>query len=286
MVYGFPALLAAIDKRLKLTIDFDNQQLAALPELSSLKAQNLSDLIKQLTAFPTVTKLQIESDLMVGAGLGSSAALAVCLAAIWQKAKKRNFDLESINQQAYEIEKLQHGTPSGGDNTVVSHGGLLWFRKETPSVKVFKRLDQVPQTNNLFLLNSGSPAENTGQMVKKVADLFQRQPAKITRSWHGMEKVARGWLQYFDESNNISMKDLIQENQKYLQQIEIVSPSAKKLIKQIEQSGGAAKVTGAGGATSGSGMLLVYHEQVNNLPDYIRQKLTPVGLSKEGVREE
>ncbi|MFH1543122.1 MAG: hypothetical protein ABIE03_01140 [Patescibacteria group bacterium] len=55
----------------------------------------------------------------------SSAALVVCMSALAQKLAKKEFNLEEINKIAYEIEKKQHGKPSGGDNTIVSYGGFV-----------------------------------------------------------------------------------------------------------------------------------------------------------------
>ena len=87
---------------------------------------------------------QVVSEIPLGAGLGSSAALSVCLAAgltgvLHQVRDKREQSVlamtrDSGNQARAEVcrraflsEKILHGTPSGIDNSVSSYGGIIQF---------------------------------------------------------------------------------------------------------------------------------------------------------------
>lgn len=285
VVYGYPALLAATDKRLRLTLHIKGD----LPDLNTLRAQNLAHLIKVISKLSSVKKLDIKSEIPAGSGMGSSAALAVALSAAWHKLSsgKDGAHYDVINDQAFQLEKLQHGNPSGGDNTVVTYGGWLWFRKETSQIKVFKMLANVPTIDHLYLLDTGKPTENTGQMVQQVADLRERQPEKVTAAFEGMQQVARGWLEVMTSGNTKIVPDLIKQNHQHLLDIGVVSNRAKKIISQIEEAGGAAKITGAGGKSQGSGMLLVYHPQVEKLVKAnVKDKLQSVEFSEQGVRYE
>lgn len=85
-----------------------------------------------------------QSNLPIGAGLGSSASFSACLSAglltlfgfvqrpecsekesmgFWSKQ-----DLELINKWAYFGEKIIHGTPSGVDNSVATFGKGFFMR--------------------------------------------------------------------------------------------------------------------------------------------------------------
>lgn len=80
----------------------------------------------------------ISSELPLGAGLGSSAAFCVALAAAllsvtdsvsvdlcqqgWHSFGEKELDL--VNKWAFEGEKIIHGKPSGIDNTVSAYGML------------------------------------------------------------------------------------------------------------------------------------------------------------------
>ena len=80
----------------------------------------------------------VTSELPLGSGLGSSAAFCVALAAAllantdsvsldlnhqgWLAFGDR--ELELVNKWAFEGEKINHGKPSGIDNTVSTYGML------------------------------------------------------------------------------------------------------------------------------------------------------------------
>ena len=95
----------------------------------------------------TGLRARVASQLPLSSGLGSSASFAVALATgccRLRRQEQRPDDvtldaldqttLELINQWAYEGERLVHENPSGVDNTVVTFGGALAFRRTLPPV--------------------------------------------------------------------------------------------------------------------------------------------------------
>ncbi|XP_058387611.1 mevalonate kinase isoform X3 [Diceros bicornis minor] len=88
--------------------------------------------------------ITVWSELPPGAGLGSSAAYSVCLAAALLAACKEipnplkdgeptsrwtSEDLELINKWAFQGEQVIHGNPSGVDNAVSTWGGALRYQQ-------------------------------------------------------------------------------------------------------------------------------------------------------------
>jgi len=69
----------------------------------------------------------VASNVSVGAGLGSSAALCTSLAAAFLKHCGVG-DKKVVNQWAFSGEKLIHGTPSGIDNAVATYGNILLYK--------------------------------------------------------------------------------------------------------------------------------------------------------------
>lgn len=283
VVYGYPALLASLDRR--LTCIFDAQT----------KGQEINSSVNDLTyawkalkicerslrhKFPNV-KITIDSNLPVGSGMGSSAALAVAFAAGFNRLARNDFDLEAINNLAYRIEKVRHGKPSGGDNTISAYGGFLWYRKESENLRTFSPIKIKRKLPRLYILDSGKPIESTGEMVAGVK--------KDTATFMAMEKVTRGILRYLTGEENVNFGELMTENERLLERLDVVSPQTRELIKKIEKLGGHAKISGAGGAKKGSGILLVLHKDsqvIKRLAKSVNCAIIPVKLGGEGVEVE
>lgn len=287
VVYGCPALVAASNTRCE--ISFVGETNDAFSFGSITKAGKLQTLFETWKSLPTTKQLQIKSSIPVGRGMGSSAACSVAGAAIIQAltTQSETLNLENVNQFAYEMEKLQHGKPSGVDNTIVTYGGFLWYRKETPQFSTWKQINKQRNFDSLYVVDSGKPAESTGDMVKAVAARKEADSVRYAQILQEFEAVTRGFLRWTLAESNESIADLIRANHRLLTQIEVVSPSTQELISQIEASGGAAKITGAGGWTKGSGYLLVYHEDQPKLEALLAQfdrKLQPLELGAEGVQ--
>ncbi len=87
-------------------------------------------------------RIEIRSEIPVGAGLGSSASFSVCLATLLLlKARKISPHLtdemkQSINKYAFQAEKVIHGNPSGVDNTLCTFGGAKLYQKSCDMVNL------------------------------------------------------------------------------------------------------------------------------------------------------
>jgi len=257
VVYGQPALVAAIDKRITVKID---------PEKTSQKTSGLvrfavAACMKSLTHVRQDFNITINSELPIGCGLGSSAALATAL--VWVLLPQAS--LEDKNQLVKTIEDYQHGRSSGVDQTIVREGGFLRFQQG-----LFEPIN-LP-FRQAILINSGRPKESTGDMVAAVAR------GNFSEEFKQIGDLVKDW-----------QPELIRENENLLEKIGVVGEKAKSMIRKIVVSGGMAKVCGAGGIKVGSGMLLAVHPEENKLLQLIKQNnwqhLT-VKLGGPGVRYE
>jgi mevalonate kinase len=228
---------------------------------------------------------KIESDIPIGTGMGSSAAFAVALSAV----RVGRLDLEKINDFAYKLEKGLHGNPSGVDNTVVTYGGFLWYRKENENFKTFKQIEPKVALPKLILLNSGKPEESTKEMVAYVAGLHKRNKKQVESIFREIESVTKGFLDLLLGATGEKFGDLIRDNEKLLEELGVVSEKTKQIIRMIEKAGGSAKISGAGGKKEGSGMLIVYHKDIEKIILLGKKNgltLSPVKLGEGGVRIE
>jgi len=295
VVYGKPEIIGAINQRLEVTIKelesstksliFSSQEPSGLLEFGTKK------IFKILGKYPKkALEICVDSEIPIGSGLGSSAALAVAITTALFKFFNQTIDRKKINEIAYEIEKRQHGTPSGGDNTVVTYGGFLWYRKETESFKFFKPLRfSSDKLSEFVLINTGRPMETTGEMVAIVKYLYNRNKKRVEEILNGIEEVTRQMLIAFDQAETKKIMLAIKKNEQLLEKLEVVSPFAKRIIREIEKKGGSAKICGAGGKRKGSGILLAFHpkkEVIFKLTEKWSLPTFEVKLGEEGVKIE
>jgi len=237
-------------------------------------------------------KLSIKSDIPIGSGMGSSAAVAVSVAGAVYLLFNKTLDKEIVNEIAYLSEQKKHGLPSGGDNAACCFGGLIWYRKETPDLKIIKPIPfAFPQklAKNFVAIHTGTPDESTGEMVSIVRGLYQTKKYLVEKTLSSQEELVRELLFAIKNANDALMIRIIREGEKNLERLGVVSKSTKKLIKQIEEEGGVAKICGGGGRQHGSGVVLAYHKNPELLKDIAKQRnlyCAHIMLGEEGVRQE
>lgn len=241
---------------------------------------------------PSGFSLSIESDIPMGAGLGSSAATAVSVVAAMTSFLGEDFNRATINDIAFLVEQKRHGMPSGGDNAAVCFGGLVWFRKETPDVKIIQPIqfsvsNEIAQ--NFLIIDTGRPKESTGEMVGMVNDLYQSDKDLVEKVLRDQEKLTRDLLAVLRDGDEARLTEIIKMGEHNLETLGVVSPSSKALIREVEKSGGAAKICGAGGNTEASGVVLAYHKDkkvLQNIASGHKLQCYQAALGAEGLREE
>lgn len=336
VVYGKPALLAAVDKRCTVTITprednsievtsknlnqtevFTEDQVKSITEEARQKwnkfvKDNDIAALKSITenplhyavlaigetldyyksAIPGGFSLEIDSQVPMGAGLGSSAVLGVTIAGAVTLFLGKDFDHAVINEIAYVIDQRKNGLPSGADNATACFGKVVWYRKETPEVKIIHPIPfTIPEAlaKNFVIIDTGTPAESTGEMVGIVRTLYQENPEVVENFLNEQEKLTRELIAVVKDANETELMRIIKAGEKNLESIGVASGSSQHIIREIEDAGGAAKVCGAGGKTQATGVLLAYHKD-KSVVEKIAQDhdLTffSASLGVEGLRQE
>jgi mevalonate kinase len=222
-------------------------------------------------------------DLPVGAGLGSSAAFGVASAAALvllslsappstatsgSTATVSNVttaratigrpdpvSLAKIDQYAYYSEILLHGTPSGIDNAVSSHGGAIHFTKAQDGGKVtMKHLENLAPLQ-LLLVYTHVP-RSTKQLVAGVRVMHEQYPAtRIMLQAMGAlaQQFQTWWCTSNANANVVGVGDvltMVRTNQHLLSAVGVSHPSLDRICAVVDEIAGdeaAAKLTGAGG---------------------------------------
>lgn len=297
VVYGKPVILVATSKRLYVTLEKQNAKCKTQNEIGKIKNElhYLAKIVKLFekkyeTAIDNNVNLTVHSDIPIGVGMGSSAALAVATIGALSQWIGREWNPLEINELAFEAEKIQHHNPSGGDNTIATYGGLLWYRKELDFLKTFWLLPfKIPRDFSSFMLINTGRLESTGELVQIVGEKVKKSTSSIMRIMSDIEVTTKQIAQYIHDENEPEFLGALKENQKYLEELGIVSTVTRKLIREIESVGGVAKVTGAGGIKGGSGVIIAVHKNPNKLIQIAQAYNFPsfqVQLGGEGLRRE
>ncbi|XP_035999559.1 mevalonate kinase isoform X2 [Fundulus heteroclitus] len=207
---------------------------------------------------PSLT-VSVWSELPTGAGLGSSAAYSVCLAAAllcasgkiptplkeWEHTGRWcQEDLELINSWAFQGEKIIHGNPSGVDNAVGTWGGMLRFLagkiiplSRVPLLRILLTNTRVPRSTKFpsIMMPVLDSVDAVSCTCEKVLTEMTCEP--IT-----------------GEHYNI-LEELIDINQHHLNVMGVGHPSLDTLCQVTAARGLHSKLTGAGGGGCGITLL-------------------------------
>lgn len=159
VVYGQPALAAALGRHVFVEVEED----AGGPAVELLAPRNEGaqavaidtppELVRAAAAMASVAgaparfRARVRSELPLGAGLGSSAALGVALARAFSQIAGRDCPPERAELLALELERVFHGAPSGVDPAVCARGGVILFRRGEPP-----RIERVSARSPLHLV--------------------------------------------------------------------------------------------------------------------------------------
>ncbi len=232
--------------------------------------------------------LLIDSEVPVGAGMGSSGALSVSVIGALSLFTGKNLDKKTINEIAFLCEKKKHGKPSGGDNSTSCYGGLVWFKKDD-GIKPMEMKMSEDITKNFYIINTGTPTESTGEMVSNVRKLVEENELLTKEIFDRQEELVKDLRLAIEKNIPRQIPGIIKRGEKNLEKIGVVSDYVKKIIRDIEKSGGAAKICGAGGTMKATGIILIYHTDLQKLKEVLKShQLDPsqVTLGVEGLREE
>lgn len=231
VVYGYRAIAIAVSRGTTVT-------LRPRPGPSAIEASVIDD-ARLWPALSTVIPAEgfgvsIASDLPIGCGMGSSAALAVATVRAVARAEGREADFAEIYERAFVIERVFHGTPSGIDHTVSAMGGAVLYRKGEAPVAL-----ALGAPLRLVVANTGTPG-NTAEMV---AGVRARNPERELRRIGAITEMVSAHLQRGED-----VGALLDENHRMLQAIGVSTPRLDAVCAAMRSAGATgAKLAGAGG---------------------------------------
>ncbi|XP_063470578.1 mevalonate kinase isoform X10 [Symphalangus syndactylus] len=256
------------------------------------------------------------SELPPGAGLGSSAAYSVSLAAAlltvceeipnplkdgdcvnrWTKE-----DLELINKWAFQGERMIHGNPSGVDNAVSTWGGALRYHQGKISSLKSKQesitscvpddaalgrrngeMKLGPPALQILLTNTKVP-RNTRALVAGVRNRLLKFPEIVAPLLTSIDAISLECERVLGEMGEapaleqyLVLEELIDMNQHHLNALGVGHASLDQLCQVTRAHGLHSKLTGAGGGGCGITLLKPGLEQPE--VEATKQALTSCGF--------
>ena len=255
VVYGVKAILCSINKRVTVTAEKTNERKISINskigKLDLEPDKSISEINSPLKPFyylankalenkDTGIHIQIDSEIPLGAGLGSSSACCVAGAAAIFKLFG-NISREEVLKLAIEAERTIFENTSGADCTVCTYGGIMEYDKN----KGFKKIEHEPNFQ-LVIINSNIE-HSTQSMVSKVKEFENKNKEEFSKLSNLESKLVEDVLKLVKENKIQEIGQKMNQNQEYLENIGISNKELTKMIKIGQESSFGAKITGSGG---------------------------------------
>jgi mevalonate kinase len=272
VVYGSPAILAAINKRIsvdasiiihdedKILIRSDigvageyhnNGEFNVLEGGSNAKAvlDPLYGAIRQVLLMRNKKKkdigieVGISSRVPPGIGLGSSAASCVATVAAVDSLFQKNPSRQKVCKLAIESERLIHRRSSGADCYVSTFGGLMQYYGKSKS---FKNIE-TKRSLSLVVADTGIK-HSTSDLVAGVKRFKDTNRILFESLSKQASDICLQACTAIESGKCDKIGELMNENQVILQQIGISHHKVRDIIDICNKAGAiGAKITGAGG---------------------------------------
>ncbi len=266
VVYGFPALVAAVP--IYVTVEAEPSEKLVLESgpivLNSLEIEirenrielggKASQEVKKYFSYivsaleelgVNKVKLSVKSELPVGAGMGTSAAVTVATLQAVNKLFSLGLDKKDIHKIAWDVERKVQGKASPMDTAASTYGGLLKVWKEGNEWHL-KNLELPSEFE--FVVGVFKKMKTTGKIVAEVARKLEGPNGSLY--WEIMKTIGK----VVEEAEKVITKydleklgELMNLNHALLEALGVVdSQTAYAVRKVIELGGYGAKISGAG----------------------------------------
>jgi mevalonate kinase len=278
VVHGSYAIAAAISKRAKVTVsDAPNGESIIISDNAKSK---LSEKSQRFSAVKAVVRglfadygephkglrIEIQSEIPIGSGLGSSAAISVATGGAVSRFMGHSLSNEELAKIATRGEKSVHGNPSGIDTSASLYGGMILFsRKAGPKPVPLNRALQ------LLIVYSGVP-RSTSKLISRVEERKSKFPSTFNRLADAFSFASLQLVDALSSGDLPYVGALMNFGQASLSWIGVSTNDLDKLVENVlhDDSCYGAKLTGAGGG--GSIIALPIPEKAGSLQQRISRQ--------------
>ncbi len=259
-VYGYPGITTALNIGLKVKISHDPDGPRFLkPKYkqvftvtgTDLDVQRFSKAVELALATYGLENeplaIEVESDLVPGMGLGSSATFSTALCKALAKYKggevPEHFDFNLFNK-VQKLEAIFHGHPSGMDAATVLSNTVIWFRKGPPREILPLKMSHY-MTGLVCLVEPGA---STADIVQSVKNKRMRNPEYIDNIMQEIGSLTVDAGIALGTGDPKELGKLMFRNHELLSKLGVSTPALDDAVETLLEHGVlGAKLTGSGG---------------------------------------
>ncbi len=293
VVYQNRAILGAINKYAKVTSEKINTNniliSSSLGQSSIQKDEDVLSIEKKFRPFFYIAKqvieknnfdkgisIKIESDIPIGAGLGSSSACCVAAAASILNLFNSS-DEKIVLELAIQAERTIFPNTSGADCTVSVSGGIIEYQKE----KGFSKIETENEFN--FLIIDSEQVHSTDKVVERVRKFKDGNSNMFTELCSEEERLITKALDSMKKNDLETVGKCMAQNQMFLEQIGVSNDELLSITKEIEKITFGAKITGAGDG----GCIIALTQKDDDLSEFVnttKYQTYHVTIQKTGMQ--
>lgn len=285
VVYGYPCLVTAVDKRLFLEVEEigEGTDKIITPQVKECRfLKEAVKLFKEKFQIKKSLKISTQGDFSHQVGLGSSSAVTVAtfnaLANLFQitLTKKDLFDF------SYQVTLKIQKVGSGFDIAAAVYGGVLYFIGREKKIEPLNL-----QKLSLIIGYSGIKAD-TPTLIRRVAELYEKEKRLTSTILKKISLLVDQGKEQLIKKNFEKFGSLMTKNHQLLQSLGVSTPKLDRMVEAALVAGAwGAKLSGAGG---GDCMIsIVPSKKIENIKEAIKKnggEIINTNVNAQGVRIE
>ncbi|MFV2041378.1 MAG: mevalonate kinase [Candidatus Hydrothermarchaeales archaeon] len=284
VVYGEPAIAAAIDKRIFVSVEERSNESIEISSTHELRdgypyVKAAAEITFEYLGSRRGLEISIDAEFPPASGLGSSAAVSVATILATASLLGGEIGKKDLAQLGHQVEKRVQGAASITDSSVTTFGGVLFIK---PRLEVAEKITTVSLP---LVVGYTGVGDSTKEVVKNVGVLRDSYPEVVDPIIHTIGQVALAAKKVLSEEGDIG--GLMNINHGLLEALGVGTERLSQYVYAARKAGAfGAKITGAGGG----GCMVAYvpqnQEGVAGAISDLGGLALVAGIEEEGVRIE
>jgi len=244
VVYGYPAIVAAINRRMAVTVTdsldmTDHIDTGIVLDQRFVKESLI--LFKKKYNINSYITLKTSSQFSDRVGFGSSAAITVATIYALATHFKKPMTKDVLFDLSYQVVIAIQKKGSGADIAASIWGGIVYFQKNTPVQKLDSTI------NEIIVGYTGIKASTT-KLIDKVSTSYAYDPKTFEKIFISISKIVKQAKKEIVRSDENKLGELMSENHTLLKKLKVSTVKLDCLVKYACEFGAyGGKLSGAGG---------------------------------------